>query len=160
MRWKNHRDSFFLQLTRSGQFYIILIGTWLWLAVHALAKEMVLRFLSAKCFFWGRRGEGEGNISAVGIIPATRTSLLDKNLQTCRLLQQTCWVCCTCQGLTGATTVSSTMIAANTTGIPVFVTGGIGGVHRGAQSSKTLHLKTNKNHKVFKCKLRHILLDI
>ena len=32
--------------------------------------------------------------------------------------------------------MSSTMIAANTTGIPVFVTGGIGGVHRGAQSSE------------------------
>lgn len=40
------------------------------------------------------------------------------------------------QGLTGGTTVSSTMIAADATGIPVFVTGGIGGVHRGAQSSK------------------------
>ena len=40
------------------------------------------------------------------------------------------------QGLTGGTTVSSTMIAANAIGIPVFVTGGIGGVHRGAQSSK------------------------
>lgn len=39
------------------------------------------------------------------------------------------------KGLTGATTVSSTMIAANTTGIPVFVTGGIGGVHRAAQST-------------------------
>ncbi|KAL9961537.1 hypothetical protein ACROYT_G030495 [Oculina patagonica] len=39
------------------------------------------------------------------------------------------------KGLTGATTVSSTMIAANTAGIPVFVTGGIGGVHRGAQST-------------------------
>lgn len=63
--------------------------------------------------------------------------LLDKNG---RLLQQTRHVCCTCQGLTGATTVSSTMIAANTTGIPVFVTGGIGGVHRGAQSSESLHL--------------------
>ena len=45
----------------------------------------------------------------------------------------------TLQGLTGATTVSSTMIAANSTGIPVFVTGGIGGVHRGAQSSKFLY---------------------
>lgn len=39
------------------------------------------------------------------------------------------------KGLTGGTTVSSTMIAANATGIPVFVTGGIGGVHRGAQST-------------------------
>ena len=38
--------------------------------------------------------------------------------------------------------MSSTMIAANTTGIPVFVTGGIGGVHRGAQSSESLHLLT------------------
>ena len=44
------------------------------------------------------------------------------------------------QGLTGATTVSSTMIAANATGIPVFVTGGIGGVHRGAQSSEFIHM--------------------
>lgn len=34
--------------------------------------------------------------------------------------------------------MSSTMIAANTTGIPVFVTGGIGGVHRAAQSSEFL----------------------
>lgn len=47
------------------------------------------------------------------------------------------------QGLTGGTTVSSTMIAANATGIPVFVTGGIGGVHRGAQSSKFNHLIVN-----------------
>ena len=34
------------------------------------------------------------------------------------------------------------MIAADRAGIPVFVTGGIGGVHRGAQSSK-LHIKWN-----------------
>jgi pseudouridylate synthase len=32
----------------------------------------------------------------------------------------------------GATTVSATMIAARAAGIPVFATGGIGGVHRGA----------------------------
>lgn len=31
----------------------------------------------------------------------------------------------------GATTVSATMIAAHAAGIDVFVTGGIGGVHRG-----------------------------
>jgi pseudouridine-5'-phosphate glycosidase len=31
----------------------------------------------------------------------------------------------------GATTVSSTMISAHMAGIDVFVTGGIGGVHRG-----------------------------
>jgi len=34
--------------------------------------------------------------------------------------------------LNGATTVASTMIIANLAGIPIFVTGGIGGVHRGA----------------------------
>jgi len=36
---------------------------------------------------------------------------------------------------TGATTVASTMIAAAHAGISVFVTGGIGGVHRGAEST-------------------------
>ncbi len=35
----------------------------------------------------------------------------------------------------GATTVASTMIAANIAGIKVFATGGIGGVHRGAHKS-------------------------
>ncbi|XP_048590104.1 pseudouridine-metabolizing bifunctional protein C1861.05 [Nematostella vectensis] len=39
------------------------------------------------------------------------------------------------KGLMGGTTVSGTMIAAHKAGIPVFVTGGIGGVHRGAQES-------------------------
>ncbi|CAI5502338.1 unnamed protein product [Closterium sp. Naga37s-1] len=34
------------------------------------------------------------------------------------------------QGLTGATTVSATMLLSHKVGIPVFVTGGIGGVHR------------------------------
>lgn len=33
----------------------------------------------------------------------------------------------------GATTVAATMIVANAAGIPIFATGGIGGVHRGAQ---------------------------
>ncbi|MCH7525707.1 MAG: pseudouridine-5'-phosphate glycosidase, partial [Bacteroidetes bacterium] len=36
------------------------------------------------------------------------------------------------QKIDGATTVSSTMIAADLAGIRVFATGGIGGVHRGA----------------------------
>ena len=35
----------------------------------------------------------------------------------------------------GATTVSATMILANQVGIPVFATGGIGGVHRGVAAS-------------------------
>ncbi|NWY01515.1 YOW5 protein, partial [Nothoprocta ornata] len=39
------------------------------------------------------------------------------------------------QGLSGGTTVSGTMIAAHKAGIPVFVTGGIGGVHRGGEDT-------------------------
>lgn len=39
------------------------------------------------------------------------------------------------KGLDGATTVASTMIIANLAGIKVFATGGIGGVHRGAQET-------------------------
>ncbi|CAD7035251.1 pseudouridine-5'-phosphate glycosidase [Pseudorhizobium halotolerans] len=38
-------------------------------------------------------------------------------------------------GRTGATTVAATMIAASLAGIDVFATGGIGGVHRGAEES-------------------------
>jgi pseudouridine-5'-phosphate glycosidase len=39
------------------------------------------------------------------------------------------------QGKLGATTVAATMICADLAGIEVFVTGGIGGVHRGAETS-------------------------
>ena len=39
------------------------------------------------------------------------------------------------KGLDGATTVASTMILASMAGIKVFATGGIGGVHRGAQET-------------------------
>ena len=39
------------------------------------------------------------------------------------------------QGVTGATTVAATMICARLAGIDVFATGGIGGVHRGAEQS-------------------------
>ncbi|BFZ11177.1 hypothetical protein BsWGS_14216 [Bradybaena similaris] len=38
-------------------------------------------------------------------------------------------------GYSGGTTVSATMIAAHMAGIPIFATGGIGGVHRGAETS-------------------------
>jgi len=40
---------------------------------------------------------------------------------------------CLAQGRTGATTVAATMICAHLAGISVFATGGIGGVHRGAE---------------------------
>ncbi|XP_071583409.1 uncharacterized protein [Heliangelus exortis] len=39
------------------------------------------------------------------------------------------------QGFSGGTTVSGTMIVAHKAGIPVFVTGGIGGVHRGGENT-------------------------
>lgn len=39
------------------------------------------------------------------------------------------------EGRTGGTTVAATMIAAHLAGIPVFATGGIGGVHKGAEES-------------------------
>ena len=42
---------------------------------------------------------------------------------------------CMAEGRTGATTVAATMIAAHLAGIAVFATGGIGGVHVGAQDS-------------------------
>ena len=42
---------------------------------------------------------------------------------------------CISQGLTGATTVSGTMIIADMVGIEVFATGGIGGVHREANTT-------------------------
>jgi pseudouridylate synthase len=42
---------------------------------------------------------------------------------------------CLATGGTGATTVAATMICARLAGIDVFATGGIGGVHRGAETS-------------------------
>lgn len=42
---------------------------------------------------------------------------------------------CLASGRTGATTVAATMICAQLAGIEVFATGGIGGVHRGAELS-------------------------
>lgn len=42
---------------------------------------------------------------------------------------------CISAGKTGATTVAATMIGAHLAGIRVFATGGIGGVHRGAENS-------------------------
>lgn len=40
------------------------------------------------------------------------------------------------KGLIGGTTVAGTMYVARTVGIGMFVTGGIGGVHRGAENSE------------------------
>ena len=47
------------------------------------------------------------------------------------------YVCVCIQGYSGGTTVSGTMVCACKAGIHVFVTGGIGGVHRGGENSKS-----------------------
>ncbi len=47
-------------------------------------------------------------------------------------------------GQTGATTVAATMIAAHLAGIAVFATGGIGGVHRGAEDSFDISADLNE----------------
>lgn len=49
------------------------------------------------------------------------------------------FICCRCggcgQGIDGATTVASTSYLASLAGVKVFVTGGMGGVHRGAETT-------------------------
>lgn len=39
------------------------------------------------------------------------------------------------QGLTGGTTISGTMVLAHAAGIRIFVSGGLGGVHRGGETT-------------------------
>jgi pseudouridine-5'-phosphate glycosidase len=48
------------------------------------------------------------------------------------------------QGRTGGTTVAATMIAAHLAGISVFATGGIGGVHKGAEKSFDISADLNE----------------
>ena len=67
------------------------------------------------------------------------------------------------KGLSGGTTVASTIIIANLAGIKVFVTGGIGGVHRGAETtfdiSRDLQELATKNVAVV-CAGAKSILDI
>lgn len=51
---------------------------------------------------------------------------------------------CLASGRIGATTVAATMICAHLAGIAVFATGGIGGVHRGAESSFDISADLNE----------------
>ena len=51
---------------------------------------------------------------------------------------------CVATGRTGATTVAATMICAHLAGIKVFATGGIGGVHRGAELSFDISADLNE----------------
>jgi len=91
----------------------------------------------------------EGDIRAAGALPATiavmggkiqiglSADMLDDLGRTpeARKLSRADMAACLVTGDTGATTVAATMIAARLAGISVFATGGIGGVHRGAETS-------------------------
>jgi len=91
----------------------------------------------------------EAEVRAHGATPATiavlegrlHVGLTDPELdalgqaQGVAKLSRADFAACLATGGTGATTVAATMIAARLAGIEVFATGGIGGVHRGAETS-------------------------
>ncbi|MDP5083969.1 MAG: pseudouridine-5'-phosphate glycosidase [Yoonia sp.] len=91
----------------------------------------------------------EDDVRAAGAVPATIAvldGLLHVGLEDAQLdqlgqaqnvakLSRADMAACIATGGTGATTVAATMIAAHLAGIHVFATGGIGGVHRGAELS-------------------------
>lgn len=91
----------------------------------------------------------EGDIRASGATPATIAVIdgtLHVGLEPAQLdmlgkaenvakLSRADIAACIATGGTGATTVAATMIAAHLAEIGVFATGGIGGVHRGAETS-------------------------
>ncbi|MDP2083591.1 MAG: pseudouridine-5'-phosphate glycosidase [Gemmobacter sp.] len=91
----------------------------------------------------------EAAVRAGGAVPATiavmggaiRIGLDDATLDDlgrtphARKLSRADLAHCLVTGETGATTVAATMICAHLAGIRVFATGGIGGVHRGAETS-------------------------
>ena len=91
----------------------------------------------------------EGDVRDAGAIPATIAvieGVLHVGLEADQLdalgqaenvakLSRADMAACIATGGTGATTVAATMIAAHLAGIHVFATGGIGGVHRGAEHS-------------------------
>jgi len=69
----------------------------------------------------------------IGLDPHTLSAL--GTAQGVAKLSRADLAACLATGGTGATTVAATMIAARYAGIEVFATGGIGGVHRGAETS-------------------------
>ena len=91
----------------------------------------------------------EADIRAQGAVPATiaviegrlHIGLTDAQLEALgqakgvAKLSRADTAACIASGGTGATTVAATMIAARLAGIAVFATGGIGGVHQGAETS-------------------------
>ncbi|WP_438989948.1 pseudouridine-5'-phosphate glycosidase [Lentibacter sp.] len=91
----------------------------------------------------------EAEVRRHGAIPATiavlnghlHIGLEDQELEALAVAQDVAKLsradlaACMAMGGTGATTVAATMIAAHIAGISVFATGGIGGVHQGAELS-------------------------
>ncbi|MGR3370004.1 MULTISPECIES: pseudouridine-5'-phosphate glycosidase [unclassified Sagittula] len=91
----------------------------------------------------------EAEVRNAGAVPATiaildgriHVGLTDEQLESLAQaknvakLSRADLAACLASGGTGATTVAATMIAANRAGIDVFATGGIGGVHKGAEES-------------------------
>jgi pseudouridylate synthase len=91
----------------------------------------------------------EAEVRAHGAVPATiaimqgriMIGLTDQQLDTLGQAQHVMKLsradlaACLAAGKMGATTVAATMICAQLAGIDVFATGGIGGVHRGAETS-------------------------
>ena len=91
----------------------------------------------------------EAEVRAAGAVPATiavikgqiHAGLTEDQLSALaqekevRKLSRADLAACLAAGETGATTVAATMICAHLAGIEVFATGGIGGVHRGADQS-------------------------
>ena len=69
----------------------------------------------------------------IGLTPSELDSL--GQAQGVMKLSRADLAACLATGQTGATTVAATMICAHLAGISVFATGGIGGVHRGAEES-------------------------
>ena len=69
----------------------------------------------------------------IGLSPGMLTTL--GQAQNVMKLSRADLAACLATGQTGATTVAATMICAHLAGIDVFATGGIGGVHRGADQT-------------------------
>jgi pseudouridine-5'-phosphate glycosidase len=85
------------------------------------------------------RGEGATPATIAVLDGVIHVGLTDDELeslgqaQNVAKLSRADMAVCVATGGTGATTVAATMIAAHLAGIDVFATGGIGGVHRGAE---------------------------
>ena len=71
----------------------------------------------------------------IGLTTEALTALAQTPSDQAMKLSRADLAVCLANGRTGATTVAATMICAELAGIKVFATGGIGGVHRGAELS-------------------------